>query len=235
AQIQGRYNAVRPFLAKVGQQAGKVPPEQFDPTMVEGMQQLLAKTAYLDSAGADGMPAGFRQFQMTAEAAGLKPGTPEYQQAANIALGREGRAATGGYGFGTVEWGGRDVPTRTNPRDGSQELWNGQQWIPLGGGAAMGLPQQPMQAPQQQAAPSPQRSYAPAAGDQTAIIEQEIGRPRTQQERAQIANGTLNLQVPAGGQQAQGESLDFIPRMSTFTGPSGIGVGRTPEEQAALT
>src|SRR5690606_10005978 len=70
---------------------------------------------------------------------------------------------------------------------------------------------------------------------QTAIIEQEIGRPLTQQERAQIANGTLNLQVPAGGQQAQGESLDFIPRMSTFTGPSGIGVGRTPEEQAALT
>lgn len=54
----------------------------------------------------------------------------------------------------------------------------------------------------------------PAGGDQTSIIEQEIGRRLTPQERQQIAAGTFNLQVPAG------EDLSHIPPLSTYTNPT---------------
>lgn len=40
-------------------------------------------------------------------------------------------------------------------------------------------------------------NYVPQAGDQTSIIEAEIGRPLSAVERQQIASGTLNLQAPA--------------------------------------
>lgn len=44
AKIQGAYQAVKPFLAQLGQAQGKVPPDQFDPSMLPAMYQLVAKT-----------------------------------------------------------------------------------------------------------------------------------------------------------------------------------------------
>lgn len=51
-------------------------------------------------------------------------------------------------------------------------------------------------------------AYAPTGNDQTAQIEAEIGRPLSDQERAQIANGTFSLQVPSG----QAAPVQTLPR-----------------------
>lgn len=151
AQIQGAWNAVRPMLARVGQAQGKVPPEQWDPSLMPGLQEALAKTAYLDESNSE-TPSGFRQFEMTAAAAGLKPGTPEYQQAANIALGREGRAATGGFGFELVKGlDGYERLQRRNPRTGAVEIYDEStgNFVPFGSpgggmpGASPPAPSQP--------------------------------------------------------------------------------------------
>jgi hypothetical protein len=78
---------------------------------------------------------------MTAQAAGLQPGSPEYQQAANIALGREGRASNAGFGFEMIEGAdGRKRMGRKNPRTGAFEVYNEQTggFEPLGGPAQGG-------------------------------------------------------------------------------------------------
>lgn len=70
-------------------------------TMDQGADQLREsayKRQLLDyklKGGED--PSGYRQFEMMAAAAGLKPGTPEYQKAAQIGLGMEGRASNAGF------------------------------------------------------------------------------------------------------------------------------------------
>lgn len=63
-------------------------------------------------------PAGYVQFERMAAAAGLKPGTPEYQEAAQIQLGQVGRATNAGYSFDTMEGAdGKKRIIRRNPRD----------------------------------------------------------------------------------------------------------------------
>lgn len=61
-EIEGRYQAVLPFLTRLGAQQGKTPPPQFDPAMIPAMEQLVAMRAqsgtqgrvqstYIDAAG----------------------------------------------------------------------------------------------------------------------------------------------------------------------------------------
>lgn len=250
AQAQGAWNAVRPYLSKV---TGKGAPEAWDDGMRPAMEQLLAKTAYLELADANGMPAGFREFQMTAAAAGLKPGTPEYQQAANIALGREGRAATGGFGFEMFKGlDGRERPGRQNPRTGEIEIYNETtgNFEPIGAGRGLGLsggtsqrvPVGPMGAA---AAPMP------TGGTQAAI--DQIMASANQMIASGIPEAQVNAWVqqqanPAGG--ASRPATAPAPQMVQTGGPlppaidyqrgglaanPGLGVSRTPEEQAAAT
>lgn len=92
------------------------------------------------SLGAAGSPTGYREFQLKAQAAGLKPGSPEYQEAANIALGRTGRAPSGGFGFEVFEGqDGKKRMRRTNPRTGAVEMYDETtgDFVPLGGGAGL--------------------------------------------------------------------------------------------------
>jgi hypothetical protein len=63
-------------------------------------------------------PAGAREFQAMVNAAGLKEGTPEYQQAAKIALGMQGRASNAGFGFRTEDIAGVPTLVVTDPRTG---------------------------------------------------------------------------------------------------------------------
>ncbi|MGN6280543.1 hypothetical protein [Frateuria sp.] len=135
ARIQGSWQSVRPYLAEL---SGKEPPEQFDQAMLPKIYEIVGQTGG-DAMTAGDSPSGFREFQLTAQAAGLKPGTPEYQQAANIALGREGRASNAGIGFQKITGAdGRERIGRTNPRTGAFEVYNEQtgQFEPMGG--AMG-------------------------------------------------------------------------------------------------
>ena len=247
AQVQGAWNAVRPYLSKV---TGKGAPDAWDDNMRPAMEQLLAKTAYLETADANGMPAGFRQFEMTARAAGLKPGTPEYQQAANIALGREGRAATGGFSFEMFKGAdGRERPGRQNPRTGETEIYNETtgNFEPIGAGRGLGMSGG---TPAQSAPMGTQSAPMPPGGTQAALDQ------ITASANQMIARGVPEAQVDAWVQQqanpAGGASTTpaVAPQMVQTGGPlppaidyqrggiaanPGLGVSRTPEEQAALT
>ena len=77
-----------------------------------------------------GDPAGWQEFQRFAGAAGLEPGTPEYQEAANIHLGRVGRASNAGYQFKEVK--GADGRTRIaimDPRTGGIIGYQDEQFV----------------------------------------------------------------------------------------------------------
>lgn len=216
-EIQGRYQAVLPFLTKLGASQGKTPPPQFDPAMVPAMEQIVARAQGMGQ-DANAMPAGFQELHMKALAAGLQPGTPEYQQAMNIALGREGRAATGGFGFQKVIGAdGRERMGRQNPRTGMFEIYDEQtgDFVPMGGGGALngGAPMGQPSGVQLDNRPytlDPDMAAAPSP----------VAGAITQQEQA-AGNRPWTAATP----NPYGNAM---PRPS-------LGVGRSPEEQAALT
>jgi hypothetical protein len=47
ARIQGAYQSVRPYLAELGAPQGKVPPEQFDPSMLPHLYQIVGDSGGL--------------------------------------------------------------------------------------------------------------------------------------------------------------------------------------------
>lgn len=101
--------------------------------------------ALINSMGGNGVetPTAVRQFELMAKAAGYKPGTPEYQRAAAVGLGTEGRASSAGIGFDTITGAdGRQRVVRQNPRTGGVEVFdestNG--FVPLGGMAGAAAP-----------------------------------------------------------------------------------------------
>src|SRR5690349_4338328 len=115
---------------------GRPPPTEWTPDMDAGWEQLKAKVAMLP-ADDGATPAQIQVFEAQARAAGLQPGTPEYQKAAQIALGLQGRASSAGMGFDMVEdANGVPRPQRRDPRTGTVEMFIAEQgaWIPLGGG-----------------------------------------------------------------------------------------------------
>ena len=207
AQIEGAYQAVRPYLTELSAASGKVPPPQWDPSMEPAVYQAVAQTG---GDNATGMPTGFREFEMTAKAAGLQPGTPEYQQAARIALGSEGRASSAGIGFQKVTGAdGRERIGRSNPRTGAFEVYNEQtgQFEPMGG--PQGQPQPQAQTPQ--AAPEQLMAQATQMANQ--------GGPGA---NAAQAEAWLQQQLQATGRQPQPSN-------------PGLAVSRSPEETAAAT
>jgi hypothetical protein len=209
--VEAAYQQVRPYLARFGQE----PPATFAEAEPKFME-AKARIAMLDSTPKE-VPTGFRQFQMTAEAAGLVPGTPEYQQAAKIALGQEGRASNAGYGFFEFEGAdGRKRMGRNNPRTGQRELYDETtgQFVPLGGSAAMGG-QAPMGSA---AAPLPQ-------GGTEAQLEQD----------AALANQLIAAGIPEAQVDAFLKSRMNPAQAQASVAPAGLAVGRAPEEQAALT
>lgn len=204
ARINGVYQAGRPYLAELGASQGKVPPEQFDPSMIPMIYQLYAQTGG-DDATAASIPSGYREFQMTAQAAGLKPGTPEYQQAANIALGREGRASSAGIGFQKITGAdGRERIGRQNPRTGAFEVYNEQsgQFEPMGG--AMGAQAGGQTAPANIQALLEQANQAVQMGTDPNKVDQWL---------AQQAGQIKGMQV-------------------TPSGNPGLAVSRSPEDTA---
>ena len=105
-------------MAPEFQAMGIPAPAQYDPSFDEPMRAIAATYG----TGEQGAPTGYRQFELTANAAGLKPSSPEYQRAARVALGLEGRASSAGaQTFEMPDENG--VPTRFtfNPRTGSYE------------------------------------------------------------------------------------------------------------------
>jgi len=209
--------AAYPQLAAQAQQLGIPAPPQWNPAFAPNITKL-AQT--LGSAANGGVPSGFREFDMTARAAGLTPGTKEYQQAANIALGREGRASSAGFGFEMIEGAdGRKRMGRKNPRTGAFEVYNEQTgaFDPLGGpaqGAAsqgMGLPQGYAPAPEITMQTLPGVDVPP--GDEVAMLA--------------AAQNEGQAYVP----QANGGALPM--RQGSAAASGALGVSRRPEDEAA--
>lgn len=210
ARIQGAWQGVAPYLAQL---TGKQVPSQWSDDMLPALYKTLATTGG-DATTAMDAPSGYREFQLTAQAAGLKPGTPEYQQAANIALGREGRASNAGIGFQKVTGAdGRERIGRTNPRTGAFEVYNEQsgQFEPMGS---------PMQGGQPQAAATGS-GMADIQGKQQALLNQ------------------ANLMVKMGADpkkidQWLTEQTGQISGMQvTPAANPGLAVGRAPEDTEA--
>ncbi len=159
-----------------------------------------------------GDPAGLREFNAMTQ--GLSE--EEKLQARRVRLGLEGRAASGGVGFGNfTDANGIQRPTRMNPRgDGSFDVWydEQQQWVPLG---SMG-----------EAAPGAQPvTQTTTAGGMPIAIGNDVPpamRQLIEQFEAQQRPIPANVQLPE-------------QRVPTFTPAPvpGLGRGRRKEEEAA--
>lgn len=209
AQIQGAWQAVAPMLQRL---TGKPTPPLWSDDMKPALYEAYARVGGDNALGA--APTGFREFQMTTAAAGLQPGTPEYQRAARIALGSEGRASNAGFGFEMVEGAdGRKRMGRKNPRTGAFEVYNEQtgEFEQLGG------------------APVAQGGALAGQGP-TAMRVNIDGIPPAQQQR--MAQ-TAAFMRQAGYPDAEIDA--WIGSQPRFERPSnaGLAVGRTPEEEAA--
>lgn len=214
-QIMAARQTIKPFMDTL--KPGSSYALDMDPAQeAAGLQGFLAQTSYLDPEVKSGAPTGFREFQMKAAAAGLQPGTPEYQDAANIALGRVGRASSSG--FTQVKFTGPDGRERIgvmNGRTGQIDLPDGTSFNPqtgamavTQGGSGMVLPQGGgQQVVEQEAALANQMIAAGIPSDQV---------HRFLQSRA--AQFTGSAQAPQAAMPAQN-----------------VFVGRAPEEQAAAT
>lgn len=116
------YAMVREQLAKhsgAQEWLSHLPP-QYDPASAAAIdpviEGIIARAGmYQPSTSADRAPAGLRQFEAMAANAGLVPGTPAYQQAAQIYLGQEARARNQVYesadGANVINMGGGQRPT----------------------------------------------------------------------------------------------------------------------------
>lgn len=223
---QRAFQTIRPFLSQMT--GGRPVPEQWDDSLLPGFEQFENRISMAQAVPKE-IPSGFQQFQLTAQAAGLQPGTPEYQQAARIALGQEGRAASGGYGFFEFEGAdGRKRMGRNNPRTGQREIYDEAtgQFVPLGGAGTTSVPAAPMTAgtPGSVSSPIPE-------GKGQAFVDQS----------AELANQMISAGIPAAQVDAfLRNRLNATAGMNNAGSspagvPMGLAVGRAPEEQAALT
>lgn len=213
-------------------------------TMDQGAQALpeadyQRQLRELKLAGGDA-PSGYRQFELMAKAAGLKPGTPEYAKAAQIGLGMEGRASNAGISFDSmVGPDGRKRPTRMNPRTGAYEVWdeNAQDFVPITGQQVASI-----EPPQTQIKPlQPMQDYGPTETDN--YVRSILGKagqidPNAppEQQAAQLlphliqqeSGGNPNAISPKG-------AFGLTQAMPATARDPGFGVrpmqGNTPEEQ----
>lgn len=209
-----------------------VPQGPYQSKYAAGIAQLA------QSWGGNQMPSAFREFQMTAEAAGLKPGTAEYQQAANIALGRAPRAVTGATRFDTFKGAdGRPRPQRNNPTTGQVEIYNDatDSWAPLGDPISGGGQ------PTADMVPPPRAPSVPVNIEGVPPEEQQrISRMATLMQNSGYGPEEIDAFVAS---RLPDGSVSTLPSAapSSFQAPAaapaprhvpGLGVGRTQEEEA---
>ncbi|WP_045769542.1 hypothetical protein [Xanthomonas albilineans] len=216
-QIMAARQTVKPFMDTL--KPGSSYPMDLDPQQeMAGIQGFLAQTAYLDPDLKAGTPTGFREFQMKAAAAGLQPGTPEYQNAAKIALGQEGRASNAG--FTQVKFTGPDGRERIgvmNGRSGKIDLPDGTSFDPRTGSTAPTQQSMDMQPPGPglyNTPNGPVRIHSDLTPEEWKLVQEDTAN-----------NGAKdNYQLPG---------RDVSPQQ--FQNAGNIFVGRAPEEQAAAT
>lgn len=147
-------------------------------------------------------PSGYRQFALTAKAAGLEPGSPEYQRAAQIALGMEGRASNAGIGFDSIVGpDGKKRPTRMNPRTGAYEVWdeNANDFVPITG--------------QQMASAAPVKSP---------LALQDYGPAETDNYVRSIMSKAGNIDPNAPPEQIAAQLMPFLVNQESGGNPNAV-------------
>lgn len=248
-QAAAYTSVVLPRLRARGMQA----PDWSQDTQDTILQTVDALTQWDDDAR--DTPSGYREFELLTNAAGYKPGSDEYRQAAGTRLGTIGRASSAGYSADTIDIGdGRKRPARFNPRTGTQEYYDESQgqWLQLGGPGAMGGAGGGMGGDSGFSAgggdtqtrvniegisPEDQQRYANvmstmrAGGFDDATIAEwldtQLKKRVAAQGAGQIPTSNANgpTYTPAGASPAN--------RTQPLRAPVGVGAGRTKEEEAA--
>lgn len=250
AQSNQDVTAIGPMYARLSQRANRLGlnvPETYDPKVLP----MIEKFGQTYGMGTGAQPSGYNEFQLTTRAAGLQPGTPEYQEAAKVRLGVSGRASSGGFGFDKVKGtDGRERLVRQNPRTGIVEVYDETtgDFAPFGDAQPMGS-----------SAPMPQ------GGDPFASLHAAVpglrvtSQMRTPEENARLPNSVPNSYHLSGqaidigqptpeqrvkiNQWAAQNDYEVIenyqdghvhlePRSRRNTARPGLGTSRTPEEEA---
>lgn len=199
-------------------------------------QQLLN---YQNSA----LPAGYRELDLMAKAAGHQPGTAGYRKFFEVKGGLAARQVTGARknvmirGADGIERPGVFDPS--SPYGYSVYDETAGQFRPLEAGETPtqevpAMPQQPMGG----AIPQAGGVFSGMGTSIAQDVERQIGRPLTPQERAQIGDGSqpFNLQFPPSPQAPPMATPQ--PQMAPpprTAAPAALAVSRSPEQQAALT
>ncbi|WP_337053988.1 hypothetical protein [Pseudoxanthomonas sp. USHLN014] len=207
-QINAARQTIKPFMDTL--KPGTSYPLDMDPQQeMAGVQAFLAQTEQLDPTFKAGAPTGFREFQMKAAAAGLQPGTPEYQNAAKIALGQEARQSSAAIGYQKMNIDGREVLVATDPRGIGSQI--------VGSGTSYGTFNKPATAGQ---------------GESAVKISIDGLPPETQQELANTISAMQAANLPQS-------AIDSVLQMAAARGAQSMGnnpfAGRPQEQQAAAT
>ena len=180
--IQARYREIAPFLSSL---TGQPAPEAYTPDMLPAFEQVKTKIALAGNSATGGVI----QSQKISDDGYI------------INTYRDGRIEKTGQKVDRQAWF-RDNPGQDPVivgKDGTSTA------IVAPQGMAPPQPEPPPLAPNGAA-------YAPDGTDEAAQIESEIGRPLSQQERMQIANGTFNLSVPVAQPAPAPAPVQTLPR-----------------------
>jgi len=212
-QVEGAYQAVRPFLNQLGKELGQGEASPtFTPEMLPHLYQIVGEAGG-DTAINGQLPTGLREIQGQIAAAGLTG--DDAKKAYRIALGIDPRAVTGAAKTGMITGAdGRERPFTFDPSSGSYKVFDGTGFRPLDQGEAAQLGGT-AQAPTQAQAAS---AVTPEALMQQATQMANQGGPGA---NAQAAQAWLQQQLSANG---------FMPSPASGTGA--LGVSRAPEDTA---
>lgn len=205
-QVEGAYQAVRPFLNQLGQELGQGEASpNFTPDMLPHLYQIVGQAGG-DTAINGALPGGVREFNAMSQ--NLSP--EDRLKAQRINLGLDARAVTGAAKTGMITGSdGRERPYVFDPSTGSYKVFDGSQFrgldqseaAQMGGGSANAgvslTPEQLMAQATTMANQGGPGANAPAA---QAWLQQQLATQG-------------RLPTPASGQGA-------------------LGVGRAPEDTA---
>lgn len=219
AQVQGAWQAVRPFLERA---TGKQGPEQWDPAYAQGLEQVLAQTAYLEGAGSGvGVQSTFVD-ESGNRVAIMRDGSTQVlgRNNPNIRVLEQ----EGALPYGVVTSGGQAGSVVPLGQGGG-----GQAQVPQGQGARQILPQGGGQAAVDQIAASANQMIA--AGVPEAQVEAWAA--------SQMGGGQVSQGIPSAPQapvQAPQQSGQLPPRLD-YQGGGQVGPVRIPTagERAAAT
>lgn len=128
-QIEGAYQAVRPYLAELGQAQGKTPPPNWDPSMVPAIYQAAAATAsaFPDDNKLYNLAPGGQLVNgsgNTVASAPFKPTPPIVNNGYQLTLGPDGKYTAGQIPIGAQNGVGVDQTVSGAPAGGQKVSFN---------------------------------------------------------------------------------------------------------------